>query len=442
MRALAFSGFGGDAQRYMDATYLTPKFLTKTDEYRPAARHQQYRNGLQPHYAATVYRFTRDRDWIARHVPLLKQCAEWTIAQRRKTMVLEDGKKPLHWGLLPKWAYGGDIGRLQCYPLYPNFCCWRGLVDTAWILEELGDVETARRYADEAREYREVLDGVVETLYRKGATPPWLPLRLYADKIDEAEYYQLFAGCFLDVSPFDPRSKQVRYFTEFLEADNRLFCFMPRFRRLRVEIGSGGLDGIYGLGYLHAKLHQDAVAEYVLGFYGYLAFNMEHDTFAARETSVIYASDLQIRSDFPVPNLSDPLPCGSVVALHYLRNMLVTEELGEQGNPSGNLLLLAAAPRRWLDDDQSIRLADVPTQYGPVSLEVRSHANAGRIEATLSPPRRNPCQVVKLRLRHPDGRPIHDVTVNGKPWSNVEPKDDWILLPTTEAQYKIVARYE
>jgi hypothetical protein len=450
MRALAFSGFGDDAQRYIDATYLTPKFLGKVEQYHPRARHQQYRNGLVPHYAVTLYRFTRDRSWIARHAPLLKECAEWTIAQRRRTMTLdEDGKKPPHWGMLPKWAYGGDIGRMMCYPLYPNYCCWRGLVDTAWLMEELGDADAARRYAKEAQEYRAVLDAVVESLYRRNDRPPWLPLRLGASKVDEGDFYQLFAGCLLDVAPFDPRSRQLRYVTDFLEADNREFFLLPRFRGFGAasgvpstrDIGAGGLDGIYGLGYVLSKLHADEIDEFLLGFYGYLAFNMDRETFAARETNVIYASDVHIRTSYGMPDMSDPLPCGSAVALHYLRNMLVTEELGAEGSPTGKLLLLAGVPRRWLDGGQTIRIDRAPTHFGPISLEVVSHARTGQIEAKVTAPHRNACDGLRLRLPRPDDRRMVSVTVNDQPWADVELSTGWISLPPGNEPYHIVARY-
>ena len=57
MLALAMWGFGNDAQRYLDGTYLTPQFLHKVGTYRTYVdRHQQYRNGLQPHYAVSAYR--------------------------------------------------------------------------------------------------------------------------------------------------------------------------------------------------------------------------------------------------------------------------------------------------------------------------------------------------------------------------------------------------
>ena len=160
----------------MDGTYLTPQFLVKVPAYKKYEdRHQQYRNGLQPHYAVSAYRLSRDRSWIERHLPLLRTCAEWTIAERRKTMVLENGQRPLHYGLLPKWSYGGDISELQCYALYANFACWKGLVDTAWLLQELGD--TADRRAVSRRRRRLL---AVDRTGRGGQLPARSPAAVLA----------------------------------------------------------------------------------------------------------------------------------------------------------------------------------------------------------------------------------------------------------------------
>jgi hypothetical protein len=444
MLALALFGFNADAQRYLDGTYLRDDFLRKVERYQSAKdRHQQYRNGLQPHYAVEAYRISRDSAWIGKHRALLKRCAEWTIAQRRQTMQLEKGKRPLHWGLLPKWAYGGDIYEVECYPLYANLCCWIGLRDTAWLLDELGEKELAGRYADEAREYRLAIDRAIEGSYRKDRQPPFLPLRLYADKPDERrDFYQLFAGCLLDLQALPADGEPARWISTFMEEDNRTFCFLPRYR----PAGIGGLDALYGKGYLLTLLHQDSVKEFLLAFYAYLAFNMEHDTFVSRESNVLYASDLHLRTTFGVPGgdpleISDPLPCASAVALHLVRHMLVTEAAGGVGENTGNLLLLAGAPRRWFLDGQTIRMVDVPTHYGPLSLETTSFAKTGRIEAKLSPPKRNPYHLLKLRLRHPDGLPLSAVKVNGESWSEIDRKGGWILLPATEEPYRIIAYY-
>jgi hypothetical protein len=127
--------------------------------------------------------------------------------------------------------------------------------------------------------------------------------------------------------------------------------------------------------------------------------------------------------------------------LHLLRHMLVTEERSGPGEYSGNLLLLPAVPKTWLADGQTIRLAGLPTHFGPVSLEVRSAVRSGRIDIKLDPPRRSPCREIKLRLRHPEGRPIQSVTVDGNPWRQFDPTGPWITLPGAAAEHRITVSY-
>jgi len=446
MLGLAMFGYAKDAQRYLDGTYLTRKFLQKVEDYsvkQSEFRHQQYRNGLQPHYAVSAWRLSRDEAWIRGHLSLLKECAEWTMTQRRRTMELEGGQKPLHWGLLPKWAYGGDIYDVLCYPIFPNLCCWRGLTDTAWLLDELGEKETAQRYRDDARDFRAAIDRAIEGTYLKDQQPPFLPLRLYATKPDEQkDFYQLFAGCLLDVEAFAPGSSHARWITDYLEESNRVFCHLPRFRHM----GEGALDAIYGKGYFLTLLHEDSIRDFLLAFYAYLAFNMEHETFVSRESNVLYPSDVHARSAFhagafPAGEITDPLVCGSAVFLHLVRHMLVTEERGAAAEYSGNLLLLAGTPRAWLQEAKTIRLREAPTHFGPLSLEVLSHTDKKRIEATLTPPKRNACHTIKLRLRHPDGQPMRSVLVNGRAWLEFDSVKEWILLPGNVGDCSIEVRY-
>jgi len=437
--ALAFCGLQADAQRYLDGTYLTPEFLAKIPEYTDTAyRHQQYRNGLQPHYAVLAYRFGRDRAWIEKHLGLIRECADWTAGQHQRTMASADGERPLEWGLLPKWAYGGDIGDVLCHQLYPNAACWRGMADTAWLLGNLGDRDAAAVYRAEAADYRAAIERAADGNYRPEHDPPFLPFRLYADEPTEGDYYQLFAGILLDLYPFDPLGQRTDRVMDYLERDNRMFCGLPRFR---VNVGAGGLDGIYGLGYVLTKLQQDKIDEFLLGFYGYLAFNLERGTFAGRETNAIYASDVHVSASYPVPDMSDPLPSGSAVALHYLRNMLVTEEVGADGEADGNLLLLSGAPRAWFADGQRIAVRNAPTYFGKVSVEVKSAVALGRIEAVVHPPTRDPWGLIKLRLRHPDRVLMKRVTVNGREWTGFDAERDLVILPPGSEEYRVVAEY-
>jgi len=439
MMALAYFGFAPDAQRYMSATYLTPEFLRKVPVYRKYAdRHQQYRNGLQPYYAVSAFRLSRDEAWIARHLPLLRECADWTLEQRQSTMQFESGLRPLHWGLLPKWSYGGDIAGLQCYPFYANFACWRGLRETAWLLGELGDSAAAARYTQEARDYRDAIDRAVERSYLPTHVPPFLPLQLYAAEPVADDYHQLFAGVLLDLQPFDPHGRQIGYVTDYLEQANLVFCGLPRFRR---DVGPGGLDGLYGLGYVLTKLAQGKLDEFLLGFYGFQAFNLERDTFASRETNLIYASDLHARSRYPVPDVSDPVPCSSAVVLHYLRHMLVTEEPDGLGGYTGDLLLLSGAPRAWFRDGETIRFANMPTHFGPLTCEVRSRVAFGAIQARVTTPPRPGWRSLQLRLPHPSRKPLRSVTVNEEDWPAFDGERSTVALRPGSATYRVVASY-
>lgn len=439
MLALAMCGFGADAQRYMDRTYLQPHLLAKAEQFtRVEQRNQQNHNGLKPFYAAELFRLTRDRAWIGRHLDVLRECAEWTIASRRKTMQFEDGQKPLHDGLLPKWAYGGDIHE-PSHPLYPNFTCWRGLKDTAWVLDELGDVARAEVYRREADDYRRTILSVVDQIYRKDAPRPFLPLRIDATEPDSGDYYQLFAGLLMDLLPFEFDDPRADYLGDFLERDNRTLCLLPRFRRGGVD---GGIDALYGLGHLLSRLHQGRIREFLLGFYAYQAFNMEHTCFTSREQNRVYSSDAHLRSSVPIQDWSDPLPCSSAVCLLLLRHLLVTEETSGGGDYTGRLLILPGAPRAWFKPGQRIAVEGAVTHMGPVSFSVVVSGDASRIRAEIALPAGCGCPGLSVRLRHPDGRTMRAAAVDGRSTAAFDAHDECVGVSAFDGTVCVEVEYD
>ena len=465
MMGLAYFGFGPDAQRYMEDTYLTRHFLTKVAEYKSwPDRHQQYRNGLQPTYATDLFRLSRDTAWMRKHVNLIRDCAEWTLANRKKTMVKEKGARPLTYGLLPKWSFGGDIADKQCHGLFANFTCWRGLKDTAWLMRELGDKDKARHYDREADDYRRCLLRAVDGIYCADHNPPVLPLSVGPDAETGGEYYQLFAGIILDQLPFEFDDQRANYFGDFLELSNRTFLGLARFRVEQATIDAphtvpGMLDAIYSMGHLLTRLHQDRIREFLLGFYAYQAFNLEHHSFGSRESNPIYASDEHLRTCYKTSEVTDPLPCSSAVALHFLRHMLVTEESRGAGTFTGALQLLAGAPRRWFRQGERISVAGAPTHFGPVSFEVVSDVRRGVIRATITTPTRQPspqihgqgrrgqagvttpCGAIHLRLRHPERGRLKSVKVNGAPHRTFDAAKELITIPRPAGEIQIEAFY-
>ncbi len=437
MRFLAMSGFGADAQRYMSATYLRPAFLAKAKVFqRVEDRNQQNKNGLTPAGAIELYRFSRDLDWIKKHLPLLKECAEWTIANRCRQMT-EDGRRPIHYGLLPMWAFSGDIHE-PCHPLYPNFACWRGLVDTARLMAEIGDEESAERYRAEANDFRDTLLGVVDVLTRRDAEPPFLPLETAATEPSHGDFYQLFGSLLMDLLPFDYSDPRSRYIGDYLDSDNRLFCGLPRVRR---TIGAGGIDAIYGLGHIMSLLHQDRIREFLLAVYAYQVFNMEHTCFTSRESNRIFSSDLHVWTPHPHSDWSGPLTCSSAVGALLVRHMVVTEETRGAAEYTGSLLILYGAPRRWYEPGNRITVENAVTHYGVISFEVETAADRQCIRAKVTLHPRAACTSVKIRLRHPDGRPMRSVSVNGAPLQTFEAADELVEAPRRCGTFLIAAMY-
>ncbi|MHB8521652.1 MAG: NPCBM/NEW2 domain-containing protein [Limisphaerales bacterium] len=93
--------------------------------------------------------------------------------------------------------------------------------------------------------------------------------------------------------------------------------------------------------------------------------------------------------------------------LHQTRTMLVQERGPE-------LWLAPFITGNWLRDGQRVSVRNAPTRFGNVSYVIASHIAEGFIEATIEPPRRNPARRIVVRLRHPDGKRINSVTVNGR----------------------------
>jgi len=118
------------------------------------------------------------------------------------------------------------------------------------------------------------------------------------------------------------------------------------------------------------------------------------------------------------------------------RNMLV-RELDDD-----TLLLGQAVPRRWLEDGQRIEVKRAPTWFGNLSFDVQSSARSGSIRASFQLDGRRPAKTVLLRLRHPEGARLRQVTVNGQEWHDFDAKKEWVRIPNAGGKfYSVVATY-
>jgi hypothetical protein len=65
----------------------------------------------------------------------------------------------------------------------------------------------------------------------------------------------------------------------------------------------------------------------------------------------------------------------------------------------------------------------------------------GHIEASIEPPARTPPNEIVLRLRHPEGKPMQAVTVNGKRHTDFDAKRETITLPRAATPLNVRAEF-
>jgi len=120
------------------------------------------------------------------------------------------------------------------------------------------------------------------------------------------------------------------------------------------------------------------------------------------------------------------------------RHMLLNELHGE-----GTLFVGQAVPRPWLADGRRIVVANAPTHFGPVTLRMESAAATGRITVEVEFPSERRPDLLLVRLRHPDKKPLRTVTVNGLAWDRFDAGRELIRIPAPKAsRFDIIAGYQ
>jgi hypothetical protein len=106
------------------------------------------------------------------------------------------------------------------------------------------------------------------------------------------------------------------------------------------------------------------------------------------------------------------------------------------------LWLMQATPRRWLKDGEKIEVSNLQTEFGPLSFTVQSKMASKSTECNVLVPHRHPAKRLKVRFRAPENQEIASVTVNEQDWQDFERAGEWIMIPGSMKEGKIVVRYK
>jgi hypothetical protein len=420
-RSMDMRGEHLEAERFLEPMLhyqgheaLKGRFSTKDAVFHGAGdyTHGEYamNHGFTLWGVADHYLLTRDRDYLKRVAPKLVKGCDFLINERASTMRTRGSGI---YGLSPASSLE-DVIEYQ-YWFATNAYFYLGMKRAAEALMDIGHPE-AGRFAAEAEKYRSDIEAAArEATTRSAVVPlldgkyiPYVPSRVYQWRhltegwIREALYCSLHLFTAEVVSSDDPL---MTWMLDDLE-DNIFFSWQSGYNVSDYEkrwFERGGITlqpCLLDMPIVYMARNEIPAA--LRAFWNTYALLIYPDTQCFAE----WARNFGIGGG-PVYKTSDESRF-----VIWLRQLLLWEN-------DDQLWLARATPREWLENGKTVRIERAKTLFGTVSMVIRSETAKGKIFAELSLPKLKRPSEVWLRLRHPEGKHPHRVSINGKP---VEPE--------------------
>ena len=379
---------------------------------------------------AEHYQRTHDRAWMQKTAPEVARVCQWIVRKRAKTKRLDvRGQKVPEYGLMPP-GVTADWNR-YAYRFFNDAQYCAGLRAAAQVLADVSH-PAAPALLEDARQYREDL----LRAYR------WTQARSPVVRLDNGTWVPdgpSLLDCFGRTDDFLPG-----------EDGNRSWCYC-------VEVGAHHLAATKILdpadeevsriaGYLEdVQFLRSGMGDYpevknrtdvfcfggfpkVQPYYGRIA-----EVYALRDEVKPF-----VRSYFnTIPTLLSRENLSFWEHFHNTGGWNKTHETGwflcqtatmlvlERGE---ELWLAPMVTNHWMKDGMKVAVRNAPTRFGKVSYTITSAAAKAQIEAVIQPPVEKPPERLVIRLRHPDGKPMQSVTVQGKPHQHFDPQKEIVTI--------------
>jgi len=416
--------------------------LSKGEQY-----YSNWERGEKLSHGAEYFYLTRDTDFIQKLTPQYEEICRTIKAQIRKDPN----------GLLEKQRHCGDIETVS-YCTFHQSVCWRGIRDMARIWKMTGRDDLAAEFGPAAESLRKAIlkavdasstrlpDGTlfVPSMLLESSEPVYAPIT----ETRIGSYWNLCMPYAFATGlwPFD--SDDAAGIVGFMHNHGATLLGLLRFNYYPTPIGAfhenglpgystTGYDNVYLPSYQRLLAQRDEADRLVLSFYGKLAHGQTRGTFVSGEGDTVGVWPGLDRRTFYGAVCS----ANNAAFLLPLRLMLIRESFNsETGEPNG-LYLAHATPRHWLENGKKIAVKDAPTCFGPLSYEIVSRLNKGRINVKLDLPNRNPIPKLHLRLRAPGNRTIQSATLNGKPFPAFDPQTGTLDLANQRGKVELEVKF-
>jgi hypothetical protein len=398
------------------------------------AQHDYTHSGYNLNHGWTLwtlaehYLLTRDRDWLKAHLVKIRKAAEWIISERKATMRYEpDGTKVWEFGLLPpgqledneEWQYWFAV----------NGYAYRGLRSSAQAIGEL-EPEEGKRISDEAERYRQDIRAAAfrsmaaspAAPLRDGTWVPTVPTRARFHGRDYGWIRNILYGpqVLVDCGIFDRGEAVTGWILGDLE-DN-LFMSPESFSVAEQDwFSRGGITLQPNLvNTFVTYLERDELPLALRAFYNTFAVSYYPDVNAFTEWAPSFG-----KSGGPFFKTSD-----EAAFLTWLRLLLVRED-------GDRLYLDSGAPRLWFRPGERIGVSSLPTFFGQISFRVEPHPDRQYADAVVELPVGFRAKEIALRVRHPDGRPVARVEVDGISWDRFDSRRELVFLGPESGAHRI-----
>lgn len=412
------------------ANALLPHALPPSVEAARAGRKYQNRRAIPFHHLLENYRLTGKLDTFHRYKDELYRVAEEIVSDRRTTMKLVDGKRPLHWGLLPPDKPAVDLraSTRTVYVLGHNITNCQGLRDFGELLVRSGiDPQRGQRYLSEAREFRkDILMAMERAAVRLPDRPPFVDLQtLYFRETPDygpqpydhlasgrlqGTYFHYWVEMEFMYNFFNPDDAPGRWLADYVQQRGGFVLGCTRARQ-RPDSPYAWINNVYNAGYYLYRLRANDIARFLVGLYSRLAFGMSRHVYVASEGSPFLGYNTR-NGGFVSADYSFPNSAANAETLWMLRSALILEELRDNVE-TGVIHIMPGAPRAWLAPGRQIRVTNAGTYFGRMSFTIRSEQK--RIAAQIQAPQRAPFREMIVSFRSPAAGLIRGVRVNGRP---------------------------
>jgi len=236
-----------------------------------------------------------------------------------------------------------------------------------------------------------------------------------------AQYYNILAPRMLESEFFDVEDYRIHWIPDFLDKRNGVSLGLARFGE-----NQWGIDPHFIAGYGITNLRLDNIPKFLLTYYGLISYGMSRTLFSTQEASNILNENNKSWHALRQPHLH------STSELIRLTNMMLIKEEGEK------VWLAWGIPRRWFEDGKKIDVKNAHTNFGSFSYHINSQISKGFIEVNILASINKQPSSINLKLRHPIGKEINRVEINGKRSDDF--KGEVInIKPNVKGNLKVVA---